>query len=382
MNTGDRARGAAFWVALGVAILLAAVGVGRGSNEGEPLSPRSTSPDGTLALVELLEARDHRVRVLDSSEIADELDGVDVVIVLRDRLDEVNRGDLEAWVRDGHRVLVADVRSPLVPVEVDPFFSATDVGLGSCSIPELADLERLDAPALFSVPTDGAVGSCFTDGVGAGGATVVEWPAGAGQVVAIGGPSLLVNDSLADVDNAAVPVRLVEAAVGDESAVVGIAFDPSFGGGGGSLWALVASPVRWGFAQLGVVALLGVWWQARRFGGVVDEPRLVRLPGSLRVRAAGELRRTVGDHAGASRILGDDLDRLLRRRFRIPADVPRRDLLDALPEGIDVTAAEAHRALGVEVADDAAALTDQLAAIDRIVALADRSAPTRQEVSP
>ncbi len=378
MNGGGRTRSALFWLGFAVVVLVAAVSVGRGANDGEPLSPRSTNPDGTLALVELLELRGHRVSVLDSSDLAAELSDVDVTIVVRDRLDDDNRIALERWTETGNRLVVADVSSPLVDAEADIGGSVRIVTLGECSIPELADLERLDAPALFPFPTAGATGSCFSGGLGDAAAAVVRWTAGRGDVVVIGGPSLVVNDSLADADNAAVPIRLVESAAGP-GAHVGVVHEPSFGGGG-SLWALVASPVRWGLAQLLVAAALGVWWQARRFGGVVDEPRLVRLPGSLRVRAAAELRRTVGDHAGASAVLGADLDRRLRRRFRIPSDVPRRSLLDRLPDAVDIDPGDAMRALGIDVATTTSALVEQLAAIDRIVALIEDPAPARQEV--
>ena len=60
-----RRRGVAFWVAIVGALVLLALVAGRPAEDGEPLDPRSTGPEGARGLVILLEALGAEVGVSD-----------------------------------------------------------------------------------------------------------------------------------------------------------------------------------------------------------------------------------------------------------------------------------------------------------------------------
>ena len=100
-----------------------AIGVGllgvlllQGSPEDHPpLDPRSHEPDGTSALVALLEGLGSDVELSVGLPDADD----DVALVLQDRLDEEQTAAILAWTRAGGTLVVTDPASSLTP-EVFP----------------------------------------------------------------------------------------------------------------------------------------------------------------------------------------------------------------------------------------------------------------------
>jgi hypothetical protein len=173
-------------------ILLVALLTGPGG-AAPPLDPRSTAPDGTKALVDSLRALGARVDV-GATTIAD---GVDVVLLLTDDLDEDSADDLRAWLATGGRLVVADPFSELVP---DAVGSASVAGFAEapisrdCELPALAEVAEV-LPASGSVVYATPVGAtgCFPR---ADGHWLVASAFGEGAVVAIGGPDVLMNGRL------------------------------------------------------------------------------------------------------------------------------------------------------------------------------------------
>ena len=92
------------------AVLAAYVGATR-SNPGPPLDPDSTAPDGTRALVELLDRYGPGVELVDGVPSA----AFDTALLLEDRLDRDDARQLEGWVRRGNLLVVADPTSLLTP---------------------------------------------------------------------------------------------------------------------------------------------------------------------------------------------------------------------------------------------------------------------------
>lgn len=309
-----RRSGLLWWPALALVVLGAGFLLGPGRTSGPPLDPTSTDPLGTRALVELVEGFGADVDRTSTGEGPG--DEVDAVLVLRDQLGDEGRDRLEAWARQGGVLVVADPSSPLnrppVATSSEPALEA-----GTCTIAPLAGLQRVEAGSFLLLPVEAGERSCFGT---AGEAWVVARSAGAGAVVLIGGTAPLVNENLDEADNAAVVTALLSPEPGDQ---VGLVYDAVAGEGGSvTLADLVPDRVWWALAQLGVAFAVYVSWRARRFGRPVPEAQPVDLPGSLLVRARGELYRRSRSHERVAVALQRDADRRVRRLLGLPLEGP------------------------------------------------------------
>ena len=295
------------WVALGAALLAAVLVVGPPADEGDPLDPRGTGPLGTKALVLLLERMGAEVDITRAAPTAD----VDVVLVLADDLSERRRDDVRDWVRDGGTLVVTDPSSPLTPFDVQapatfgPVAATLD---RRCEVAALADIDRVD-PAGGVLYDVGDQRGCFRR---SGGAFVGIAAAGDGTVAAVGGAAAFVNDVIGGSGNARLAAALLAPSPGTRVAVLQ---PPRPGGGGKSLWDLVAPNVKQALLQLGVAFLVYALWRARRHGRPVLERQPVDLPGSELVVAVGNLLQQARRRDQAAALLRDDLRRDLAVRL-------------------------------------------------------------------
>lgn len=349
-------RNLVFWALLGSALLVVGfVTSGRRNETGQPLDPDSTAALGTRGLVELLERFDASV----TRGLPD--DRSTVVLVLIDQLTTDQRADLERWVEDGGTVVVADPGSPLSPDLAFPVIERRDtLRSGACSVAALDGLE-LEAGTFLLYDSAAASSTCFADDAGAF-VHVVEM--GQGRVVSIGGAIAVTNQYLDEGDNAVLAVELL--IPGPERSTVAVLFEPILAPGSRTLSDLIPSSARWAAAQLLVAVAVMIFWKARRFGRPVIEAQPVKLPGSLLVRASGELRRRSGGFASADRVLRRHHEQTLCRRLKLPADLPVSELLTATiaASGVDRTTVE--RSLTGPVAASGAALVELVEAIDRV----------------
>lgn len=359
--------GILFWI--GLAGLLVAIGWfgGRQRVDGPPLDPSSTGPLGTRALTELVEEYGGSVRR--GTPTAD----TEVALVLVDRLGDAERFELERWVRDGGRLVVADPSSPLSPGLSD-FVSDRALDRGRCEIPDLANVQTLEAET-FVRYNIGSRTPCFgNDQV----AYVVAEQFGEGQIISLGGAIALTNQELDNADNAVLVVNLL-VAEGGELAIV---FDPGQLGGERSLGDLIPTPVRWLGWQLVVAFGIYLFWRARRFGGVVLEPQLVEMPGSLLVRASGELGRRSKGHSQAAARLRRDLERRLRSEHRLPPDMDRADVVSIIGQRTSVDPDLLTRALLGPPPSDGGDLSQVVADIDSVAAATLRPTPAPSRPVP
>lgn len=313
-----------WWV--GVVLVVAGVGLylGRGRSSGPPLDPTSTDPLGTRALVELLESFDAEVtrRPPVPPGAGGPADPVDTAVLLQDELDDATRERLLGWVRAGGVLVLADPSSPVGRGRL----AATVEGpldAGTCTIDALGGLRRVDADALLLFTVRPGEESCFGTGTEA---WLVARSEGAGSIVTLGGAAPLVNENLDEGDNAAVVTSLLAPRPGTRVAVI---HDPVAGpagadGGSGTatLADLVPDRVWWAFGQLGVAFALYLLWRARRFGRPVSEPQVVALPGSLLVRARGDLYRRSRSHERVAAELRRDAERRIRRHLGLTPEAP------------------------------------------------------------
>ncbi|MBK9179232.1 MAG: DUF4350 domain-containing protein [Acidimicrobiales bacterium] len=318
MTAPTRRRGALLWLGLAGALVVAALVIGAPPAEGPPLDPRSTSADGTKALVDLLRELGGRVEI--TSRVPAQGAGRGVALVLVDDLSDQQRAGLDAWVRAGGVLVVADPGSTLHPAvaagATGTVVGAPTLGRGVCTMAALVGVDRIDPgfATLYRVPA-GAQRCIGPEEQ----AFVVSVAAGAGTVVALGGPGPFTNARLGQADNAVLAADLLVPRAGTQVLVVERAVA---GEGADTLADLVPGRARDALVQLGVAFLVVVAWRARRLGRPVLEPRAVVLPGSELVAASGRLRQRAGHPDAAAGVLRAELRRELAERLGLPRDAP------------------------------------------------------------
>lgn len=322
---------------VGVLLLVVVLGAYLGAarrTTGPPLDPASTAPDGTRAVVELVGRLGGTIDVVDG--VPD--DSVDVALLLEDRFDRTQAAELESWVRDGGRLVVADPGSLLTPSAGGGVF---DVLAGACDVAGLESVEEIDVGvARRYLVTDDATG-CFRD-------FLVARPSGAGEIVSLGGPDPFTNELLDEADN---PVLAAGLLTGEDQRIAFLR--PALAGGGErGLVDLVGTPVRAALAQLLVAFLVVVLWRSRRLGAPVEEPQPVRIDGSELTRAVGRLLESNRRPDRAAAILRDHARRDLSGLLGIPLDATVDMVVAAIVARTSLTETEARRAVATPVRSD------------------------------
>ena len=374
-GTGPAGRRAPGWllpVGLVAVGLVALALIGRDEGGDGPLDPRSDGRLGTSALVAVLEELGAEVTVTDRLPDAD----TDVFVLLADLLDTGQANALSTWVDEGGTLVVTDPASSFVPTTTGSFAADGDGPSGSglagavggtptCDVPPLQDGIDLDGirprngGLLYAV--EGDARSCIGDAFEA---YVVATPQGAGDVVAIGGSGLLVNDTLDEGENAPVVAALVAPRPGMRVDVL----EPIAPAGGGerTLVDLIAPNVRAFLAQLLVAFALFVLWRSRRLGAPVPEPQPVAVAGSELVAAVGSLLDRTSSPQHAADLLRADLRRFLGDRLGIPAEAPPAAVVTVAHERTGTDEARLAWALGPGPVEDDAQLVVLAHTIDRI----------------
>lgn len=338
---------------LGVALL------GRPGNDGPPLDPRSDGPLGTSALVSLLDGLGAEVEL--SVGLPDDED--DVALLLADRLDEAQTGEVLAWVRRGGTLVVTDPGSTLVSPSlggVDPLAAVDpeELDRGFCTLDALAGVEVVDAGAATRFDTGLGYASCLGS---RDFAFVVATAEGEGDVVAVGGAAFATNDRLALHDNAVLAAGLLAPERGTTVRFV----DPPIPAGGGdkTLYELVSDGVRRGVLQLGIAFGVYAAWRAVRLGRPVREDHPVAIAGSELVSATGRLLERGRSPGAAADVLRENLRKSLRSRLGVPADASPEALAHVVAErsGLDL-----QQAL-VAVSDHPVTADDELVRVARAV---------------
>ena len=399
----------------GLVVVIVALGMfllARARPSPEAFDPRSNRPDGTRALVLLLEQQGATVQI--TRTVPDAASGsgdgssarAPRVLVLDDRLDDDQRTRLLDFVEGGGVLVVADPTSTLhggpgldggaiavdsdtpTYADVGPAVDATNnVRNTVCEIPALRALRglRVQQGLLFPV----AVGEpqCFGDGAPGtetsapgGHAFVIRHDLGSGTVVGLGDNHLFTNQQLRFADNSGLATALL---VPDREAAVTIVLGSGtsrsvedVGTGDQSLRDLVRPGVWMAIAQLAAAFVVFAVARGVRVGRPVSEPRPIPLAGSEFVRASGSIMRTARHHERAGWMLRLELHRDLCRRYRLVHDSTAEQLAQAASVRDGIDPADTRRALTAEPTDDRS-LLEHAQLVDRIRARlgADASAP-------
>lgn len=307
-------RRAAPWVLLAAAVLAAVLIAGGPPRDGPPLDPGGTGPDGTKALVDLLELLGTDVRITDTVDAGDA-----VALLLVDALEDEAFADLRRWVRAGGTLVVADPRSRFAPdVAGAAAIGPLETSLPrECALAALADVHRVTAPRGVVYDQAGAdtVG-CFPRGAGH---WLVARQEQAGTVVALGGPGTLTNAALREADNAILAAALLAA---DRDGSLAFLRSGAPGEGEAGLRELIPDRVVLALVQLAIAFGIVAAWRSRRLGAPVREPQPVQVAGSELVTAVGHLLQRTRARGQTARLLREDLRRELAERLGLPSDSP------------------------------------------------------------
>jgi hypothetical protein len=337
-------------IALGLFLLV------RARPDTGPLDPRSSSDDGTRALVLLLERQGATVEIVRGAPSP----GDDArVLVLDDSLDDADRAALTEFVDAGGVVVVADPTSELLGdadagaqvVEGElPDLIGTSARAESnvvnqeCTIGALTELRGVFVRdgVLFPVSDEGE--HCLGDDDHA---FAIRRDRGEGTIVGLGDNALFTNELIRYGDNSGLAVALLAPR---EGASVDILLGSSvaktvdeIGSGEESLGDLVRPGVWMGLAQLALAFVVLALARGIRPGRPVDEPLPSPLAGSESVRARATMMKRAGHHSRAGWLLRADLQRHLADRYHLPRDASASalDQASAARDGTEAGAIEA-----------------------------------------
>ncbi|MEV7287932.1 DUF4350 domain-containing protein [Streptomyces sp. NPDC093252] len=370
-------------VALALVLLVAgavAIALLRSDAQHDSLDPRSTDPQGSRALAELLAERGVSTRVVTTVEEARATAGPDTTLLVTDPdlLTPAQQSRLHEGTADsgGRTVLVAAGISSverLAPgVYVDPATSLDTTLDPGCALPEANRAGPAETGGLRYSTTHPEADECY---VSQRLATLLRLPqpSGGGDTVLLGAPDILLNDRLDQQGNASLALQLLGSrphltwylpSLSDTTATTG---DDERG-----FFELIPSGWLWGTLQLFVAAALAALWRARRLGPLVAERLPVAIRASETVEGRARLYRKANARDRAAAALRSTTRTRLAPLVGLPvsrADTPEA-LLPALSARFQGDTRDLHTLLfGPAPTDDRALITlaDRLDALEREV---------------
>ncbi|MBQ9918755.1 MAG: DUF4350 domain-containing protein [Microbacterium sp.] len=359
-----RRRTAIGWIALVAA--LAVVGlfgtslVFGGWTQRDALDPNSPAPDGTRAVVRLLEQQGVSVTVVRDLAAAERaLDATPSTLVMRDA-PMLSDAALRRLTADAGDVVLVEPRSRSLDVLLNG--SALGDVVEDRSIPPACDVPAARAAGSAHVgelylPGEGVTGCYPTDG----GFGVLVHDEGDRTVAAVDGLSVLTNRALPLDGDAALALGLLGGAPALVWYVPSLA-DADTGTAVPTIGELTPGWVTPAMVLLLIAGLTAAVWRGRRFGPLVTE----RLPVTVRANETTEGRARLYAASGDAAHALDELRRAARRRLvrllGLSARTPAEQLADAVAER-----------LGTDRAIVRGILIDDLPRTDReLVAASDR----------
>jgi hypothetical protein len=338
-STGGGGRAAAAALAV-VAIAIAMMLLLRARPTTQPFDPRSGAADGTRGLVVLLERYGADVQISRSVPPS----GTDRrLLVIQDRLTDLQRASLQVVAEAGGTVVVADPRStlgdPRGATAIDSRGATIgpqrdlqiNVELGTCDIAALAHLRGVHVVNGIQRTVQSGDRSCFGDGAQA---FAVARTRGSGLIVALGDNAVLTNRYLRLADNAGVATALLAPVKGTKVTIVLGDVAPKtaadIGTGTRSLADLVRPGVWMALLQLAIAFVVLAIARAVRPGKPVREPEQVPIAGSELVAATGRLMQRARHEQRAAWLLRGDLYRDLCAHHHLPPNTP----IDALDRAV------------------------------------------------
>jgi hypothetical protein len=360
-----RSRAAVGWTVLVAALvvigLFGTTIVYGGWTQRDAFDPESPAPDGTRALVRVLEAQGVTVTVARDLAAAERaLTASPGTLVMRDAPELSD---------DALRSLTARARDVVL---VEPRSRSLDVLLGGSALAGVVD-ERTVDPACDVAAAEAArparVGELYLPGDGVTGC----YPADDGfgvlvaggdgsSVAAVDGVTVLTNRALPLDGNAALAVGLL----GRSSSLVWYVPSPEdadTGAGAPTIGDLTPPWVSPALVLLLIAGLAAALWRGRRFGPLVVERLPVTVRASETTEGRGRLYAASGDAAHALAELRHATRRRLAGLLGLSPRVPAEQLADAVAERVS---AERAVVRGILIDDLPRTDRDLVAASDRL----------------
>lgn len=307
-----------------IAVVLAYAAAPKGGDSYAPYDPESPDPDGSRALVQVLEDHGVEVDIVRSAEALEEASlgtGTTVLVTGTDALGEETASRLRERTNDADDLILAApepyVSAMLeIPYQVAQTSESVEAG---CDDPRWEGL-RIRADVVAAYGAYGA-GSCFRHEDGA-----VLAPADG--LTVWGAPQVLTNEQIVRADNAAVALRLL----GESDHLVWYlpSLDDVAPGESGSVGSLLPpwiKPALW-IVALAVIALALA--RGRRLGALAVEPLPVHVRAGETTRSLGRLYRRSGDRAHAAATLRQAARTRLVRRLRLGRDADQQAVVRAV----------------------------------------------------
>jgi hypothetical protein len=167
---------------------------------------------------------------------------------------------------------------------------------------------------------------------------VVSWRFGEGQVLWWAGATPLTNAGIREAGNLRLFLNSVSSSSGDP---LSIYWDEYFHGERGTLWSYVAgTPVAWGIAQIGLIALALLFTFSRRSGPIVGPAAVSRLSPLEFVETMGGLYQRAGAASIAVEVSYRRVRLELSRRLGLPTAVSDPELAQAAADRLGFSKAD------------------------------------------
>jgi len=336
------------------------------------LDPRAASPEGSMALAELLRAHGVTVVLAESLEAARGAVGSDATLFITVP-DLVPSDDLRRLLSSsGTSVLVAPTDTALegaLPGVQRAGGARVENREPACSLPAAVAAGSADMGGVTYVGGAGAAPTeaptlCYPAGREA---TLLSTAAAGGSVTVIGTPDPFTNDRLDHAGNAALTMRLL----GEHPRLVWYRPSPADArGGGSSLIALLPEGWKWATLQLVIAAGFLALWRARRLGPVVTEPLPVVVRAAEAVEGRGRLYHRIQARDRAADALRSAVRSRLQPQLGLGRASDRGGLVEAVSRRTGRPTADVERLLyGAAPANDPALvrLANELDALEREV---------------
>ncbi|MFJ4472607.1 DUF4350 domain-containing protein [Streptomyces sp. NPDC089424] len=346
------------------------------ANRGS-LDPRSTAPEGSRAVAELLADRGVSTRVVTTLEAARAAAAPDttLLIAVPDLLGQAQKTRLRSTMAEsgGRTILVAAGSSSveqLAPgVTADPATSLRSTLEPECDFLPARRAGAADTGGLRYTALHLEADECYPSQRLA---TLIRFPeASGGDTVVLGAPDILFNDRLGEQGNASLALQLLGSRPHLVWYLPSLA-DASTPDEERDIFDLLPSGWLWGTLQLFIAAALAALWRARRLGPLVPENLPVAIRASETVEGRARLYRKANARDRAAAALRSTTRTRLAPLVGVPvaqAHAPEA-LLPALSAHLHGDGQSLQPLLfGPPPGDDAAliSLADQLDALEREV---------------
>ena len=287
-------RTSLFWVsmvAIALLVVLALVLLTRGSGvAGQPLSPTSAAPNGSMALAEVL--RGEGVNVTHATNLvaarAALAEHPDASIFVVDNLDVLNGSQLSGLQREAsHLVVMAPAFAQLdgFADEVSPAGAVDGVLVADCDVAAVTTAQRVTGDGVGYRLIDDLPGAVACLDSGSDVKSLIRWQHGDGLVTIIGTVAAFTNEQIALNGNAALALWVLgtsDELIWYEAGIIDAAVP-----GAPTIGELTPAWVSAAILLLGLTVVALALWKGRRFGPLVIEnlPVTVRASETMEGRA-------------------------------------------------------------------------------------------------